>query len=75
MQQVQKAYKERLIEDMIYKEEKYKKVKDAQSHLVRSAVATPDYGVMNLMDLGQGRLGTHRNSIEKKNTFNPQKSV
>ena len=49
---MQKAYKERLIEDMIYKEEKYKKVKDAQSHLVRSAVATPDYGVMNLMDLG-----------------------
>ena len=51
MQQVQKAYKERLIEDMIYKVEKYKKVKDAQNHLVRSAVATPDYGIVNLMDL------------------------
>ena len=75
MHEVQKAYKERLIEEMIYKEEKYKKVQDAKNHLVKNASMTPDYGSYNLMDLDQGRMGTHRNSVDRKNIFNPQKSV
>ena len=75
MHEVQKAYKERLIEEMIYKEEKYKKVQDAKNPLVKNASMTPDYGSYNLMDLDQGRMGTHRNSVDRKNIFNPQKSV
>ena len=75
MQEVQKAYKERLIEEMVYKEEKYKKVQDAKHHLVKNASMTPDYGSYNMIDLDLGRSGTHRNSVDRKNIFNPQKSV
>lgn len=75
MQEVQKAYKERLIEEMVYKEEKYKKVQDAKNHLVKNASMTPDYGSYNMIDLDIGRSGTHRNSVDRKNIFNPQKSV
>ena len=75
MHEVQKAYKERLIEEMIYKEEKYKKVQDAKKRLLKNASMTPDYGSYNLMDLDQVRMGTHRNSVDRKNIFNPQKSV
>ena len=75
MQEVQKAYKERLIEEMVYKEEKYKKVQDAKNHLVKNASMTPDYGSYNMIDLDLGRSGTHRNSVDRKNIFNPQKSV
>ena len=75
MQEVQKAYKERLIEEMVYKEEKYKKVQDAKNHLVKNASMTPDYGSYNMIDLDIGRSGAHRNSVDRKNIFNPQKSV
>ena len=75
MQEVQKAYKERLIEEMVYKEEKSKKVQDAKNHLVKNASMTPDYGSYNMIDLDIGRSGTHRNSVDRKNIFNPQKSV
>ena len=37
MHEVQKAYKERLFEEMLYKEEKYNKIQFAKKQLVQSA--------------------------------------
>ena len=70
--EVQKAYKERLIEEMVYKEEKYKKVRLAKDHLVSQAVRNPDYGALNLMDM---EMATQRAGAEKKSIFNPQRSI
>ena len=50
MHEVQRAYKERLFEEMWYKEEKYNKLQVAKKQLVQSAQMPADYGVISLIE-------------------------
>ena len=54
MNEVHRAYKERLIDERFIKEEKYNKIKNAKLQLVQDAQMPTDYGVMGLLEAEKG---------------------
>ena len=74
--EVQKAYKERLIDEMFYKEEKYNKIQFARQHLIHNAQMPTDYGALGLIEAGErGRNAPNKSLFNVSKSYNASHEI